>query len=106
LLAIAAPSLASVTQVPPAINQFTKVLDKNLGAARVFEPILSLQCSAAPLLTLWVGAATNLFKLLLKYRPEDKKEKKVRRGAAGAPPRRGSPVLRRSTGAPAEEGRG
>jgi large subunit ribosomal protein L7Ae len=39
-------------KVPPAINQFSKVLDKNL--------------------------ATNLFKLLLKYRPEDKKEKKER----------------------------
>jgi hypothetical protein len=34
-LAIAAPSPALVTQVPPAINQFTKVLDKNLGASRV-----------------------------------------------------------------------
>ncbi|KAK3439815.1 hypothetical protein EUGRSUZ_B00159 [Eucalyptus grandis] len=34
-------------KVPPALNQFTKTLDKNL--------------------------ATNLFKMLLKYRPEDKK---------------------------------
>ena len=33
---------------------------------------------AWPLLTLRAAAATNLFKLLLKYRPEDKKEKKVR----------------------------
>jgi len=39
-------------KVPPAINQFTKVLDKNL--------------------------ASNLFKLLLKYRPENKAEKKER----------------------------
>ncbi|GAB4828000.1 60S ribosomal protein L7a-1 [Ancistrocladus abbreviatus] len=39
-------------KVPPAINQFTKTLDKNL--------------------------ATNLFKLLLKYRPEDKAAKKER----------------------------
>ncbi|CAL0323288.1 unnamed protein product [Lupinus luteus] len=39
-------------KVPPALNQFTKTLDKNL--------------------------ATNLFKLLLKYRPEDKAEKKER----------------------------
>jgi len=39
-------------KVPPAINQFSKTLDKNL--------------------------AQNLFKLLLKYRPEDKKQKKER----------------------------
>ena len=31
------------------------------------------------------ATATNLFKLLLKYRPEDKKEKKVRHGTASAP---------------------
>ncbi|KAF1883753.1 hypothetical protein Lal_00012670 [Lupinus albus] len=40
-------------KVPPALNQFTKTLDKNLGT-------------------------TNLFKVLLKYRPEDKAEKKER----------------------------
>ncbi|KAK4746665.1 hypothetical protein SAY87_025702 [Trapa incisa] len=39
-------------KVPPALNQFTKTLDKNL--------------------------ATNLFKMLLKYRPEDKVAKKER----------------------------
>ncbi|XP_062090793.1 large ribosomal subunit protein eL8y-like isoform X1 [Humulus lupulus] len=39
-------------KVPPQLNQFTKTLDKNL--------------------------ATSLFKLLLKYRPEDKAEKKER----------------------------
>ncbi|KAH7518931.1 hypothetical protein FEM48_Zijuj09G0223500 [Ziziphus jujuba var. spinosa] len=39
-------------KVPPALNQFTKTLDKNL--------------------------ATSLFKMLLKYRPEDKAEKKER----------------------------
>ncbi|KAF6161544.1 hypothetical protein GIB67_009423 [Kingdonia uniflora] len=39
-------------KVPPALNQFTKTLDKNL--------------------------ASNLFKMLLKYRPEDKAEKKER----------------------------
>lgn len=39
-------------KVPPALNQFTKTLDKNVAA--------------------------NLFKLLLKYRPEDKAEKKAR----------------------------
>ena len=37
-------------KVPPPLNQFTKTLDKNL--------------------------ATNLFKMLLKYRPEDKAAKK------------------------------
>ncbi|XP_019454256.1 PREDICTED: 60S ribosomal protein L7a-2-like isoform X2 [Lupinus angustifolius] len=39
-------------KVPPALNQFTKTLDKNL--------------------------ATSLFKILLKYRPEEKAEKKER----------------------------
>eukprot|EP00475_Leptophrys_vorax_P004095 TRINITY_DN1242_c0_g1_i1.p1 TRINITY_DN1242_c0_g1~~TRINITY_DN1242_c0_g1_i1.p1 ORF type:complete len:270 (+),score=52.94 TRINITY_DN1242_c0_g1_i1:134-943(+) len=39
-------------KVPPAINQFTRALDKNL--------------------------ATSLFKLLLKYRPEDRAAKKAR----------------------------
>ncbi|KAJ4791341.1 60S ribosomal protein L7a [Rhynchospora pubera] len=39
-------------KVPPALNQFTKTLDKNL--------------------------ATNLFKMLLKYRPEDRAAKKER----------------------------
>ncbi|XP_022983551.1 60S ribosomal protein L7a-2-like [Cucurbita maxima] len=39
-------------KVPPALNQFTKTLDKNL--------------------------ATNLFKMLLKYRPEDKAQKRER----------------------------
>ncbi|KAI3935474.1 hypothetical protein MKW98_027614 [Papaver atlanticum] len=39
-------------KVPPTLNQFTKTLDKNL--------------------------ATNLFKMLLKYRPEDKAAKKER----------------------------
>ncbi|KAL5581408.1 hypothetical protein UlMin_013850 [Ulmus minor] len=44
--------LSQRLKVPPALNQFTKTLDKNL--------------------------ATNLFKMLLKYRPEDKAEKKER----------------------------
>merc|ERR1712100_725812 len=39
-------------RVPPAINQFTKTLDKNM--------------------------ATNLFKMLMKYRPEDNAQKKER----------------------------
>ncbi|KAG0524359.1 hypothetical protein BDA96_07G204000, partial [Sorghum bicolor] len=39
-------------KVPPTLNQFTRTLDKNL--------------------------ATNLFKMLLKYRPEDKAAKKER----------------------------
>ncbi|KAJ3339698.1 60S ribosomal protein L8B [Gonapodya sp. JEL0774] len=43
-------------KVPPAINQFTKTLDKN--------------------------TATQLFKLLVKYRPESKADKKVRLTAA------------------------
>ncbi|KXS21252.1 L30e-like protein [Gonapodya prolifera JEL478] len=43
-------------KVPPAINQFTKTLDKN--------------------------TATHLFKLLVKYRPESKQDKKARLAAA------------------------
>ena len=39
-------------KVPPAVNQFNKTLDKNL--------------------------ATNLFKMLMKYRPEDDAQKKER----------------------------
>jgi large subunit ribosomal protein L7Ae len=39
-------------RIPPAINQFTKTLDKNM--------------------------ATNLFKMLMKYRPEDNAQKKER----------------------------
>lgn len=39
-------------QVPPALNRFTKAIDKN--------------------------TAQNIFKLLLKYRPEDKAAKKER----------------------------
>ena len=39
-------------RVPPAINQFTKTMDKNM--------------------------ATNLFKMLMKYRPEDNAQKKER----------------------------
>ena len=39
-------------KVPPAVNQFNNTLDKNL--------------------------ATNLFKLLMKYRPEDAAQKKER----------------------------
>ena len=42
----------AVLQVPPALNRFTKAADKNL--------------------------AETLFKLLLKYRPEDKAAKKQR----------------------------
>ncbi|KAJ3281000.1 60S ribosomal protein L8B, partial [Blyttiomyces sp. JEL0837] len=45
-------------KVPPAINQFSKVLDKN--------------------------TATQAFKLLSKYRPETKVEKKARLSAAAA----------------------
>jgi len=39
-------------KIPPAVNQFTKVLERN--------------------------AATQLFKLLVKYMPEDKLNKKKR----------------------------
>ena len=44
--------MAAVLQVPPALNRFTKAADKNL--------------------------AETVFKLLLKYRPEDKAAKKQR----------------------------
>lgn len=44
--------LGALLQVPPALNRFTKAADKNL--------------------------AETVFKLLLKYRPEDKAAKKQR----------------------------
>ena len=44
--------LSAALQVPPALNRFTKAADKNL--------------------------AETVFKLLLKYRPEDKAAKKQR----------------------------
>ena len=44
--------MSAVLQVPPALNRFTKAADKNL--------------------------AETVFKLLLKYRPEDKAAKKQR----------------------------
>lgn len=53
-------------KVPPAINQFTKVLDKN--------------------------TAGSLFKLLMKYRPEDKAAKKARLLATAQSEKAGSTV--------------
>ncbi|KAF4377782.1 hypothetical protein G4B88_031448 [Cannabis sativa] len=72
-------------KVPPQLNQFTKTLDKNLGMNRNNNPFLT----GSELLILYDGGisvginddyldATSLFKLLLKYRPEDKAEKKER----------------------------
>ncbi|GJN38488.1 hypothetical protein PR202_gb27535 [Eleusine coracana subsp. coracana] len=65
-------------KVPPALNQFTRTLDKNLGMFRELplnlgpgKRIASVWCSA-------VLCSTNLFKMLLKYRPEDKAAKKER----------------------------
>ena len=63
--------------MPPAINQFSKVLDKNLGAPSPRLPTPSHESRLTR--RLLPTTAQNLFKLLLKYRPEDKKEKKVRR---------------------------
>ena len=45
-------SSSSLSQVPPALNRFSKAMDKN--------------------------SAATLFKLLLKYKPEDKAAKKER----------------------------
>ena len=76
---ICTDDLARNQQVPPAINQFSKTLDKNLGVCPT-GPFENTMC-----LTRYL-AAQNLFKLLLKYRPEDKKQKKVRRlGACDSP---------------------
>ncbi|KAA0065509.1 60S ribosomal protein L7a-2-like isoform X2 [Cucumis melo var. makuwa] len=44
-------------KIPPSSNQFTKTFDKNL--------------------------ATNLFKMLLKYRAEDKSQKRYKWSSAG-----------------------
>ncbi len=46
------PPCPRAAQVPPAINRFTRTLDKNM--------------------------AEGLFKVLMKYRPEDKATKKDR----------------------------
>jgi large subunit ribosomal protein L7Ae len=53
-------------KVPPALNQFTKALDKN--------------------------TAGNLFKLMMKYRPEDKAEKKERLLAKAAAEKDGKTI--------------
>ncbi|WVY96065.1 hypothetical protein V8G54_028216 [Vigna mungo] len=69
-------------KVPPALNQFTKTLDKNLGIS--LTETLGHACGEAIIygrleaVCLELGSATNLFKMLLKYRPEDKAEKKER----------------------------
>jgi large subunit ribosomal protein L7Ae len=58
--------LSQRLKVPPALNQFSKALDKN--------------------------SAGNLFKLLMKYRPEDKAEKKERLQAKAAAEKDGKTV--------------
>jgi len=58
--------LSQRLKVPPAINQFTKCLDKNL--------------------------ASSLFKLLLKYRPEDRAAKKARLTAQAEAEKEGKSV--------------
>ncbi|CAN1302682.1 60S ribosomal protein L7a-2 [Linum perenne] len=55
-------------KVPPAVNQFTKALDKNLGQ-------ISVDFLFCFILLLFIHV---MFKLLLKYRPEDKAAKKER----------------------------
>ncbi|RYR15224.1 hypothetical protein Ahy_B04g071949 isoform A [Arachis hypogaea] len=98
-------------KVPPALNQFTKTLDKNLGQSLTqsffylyFSDALLINlldtytlllnymfyCEVIVLCTISIKpqrslnafimspVATSLFKILLKYRPEDKAEKKER----------------------------
>jgi len=62
--------LYSRLKVPPAINQFTRTLDKN--------------------------TATELFKLLHKYRPESRQEKKARLLALGEVKAKGAEVPKAS----------
>ncbi|KAI9092675.1 50S ribosomal protein L30e-like protein [Phlyctochytrium arcticum] len=64
-------------KVPPAINQFTKTVDKNTG-----ESLLMSYFADFIFLILLHSTATQLFKLLNKYRPESKVEKKGRLTAA------------------------
>jgi hypothetical protein len=77
-------------KVPPSIAQFSQTLDLNMGARlpRPRSPRAGSIAAAAPVLvhavpltvTAWGchRAATNLFKLLDKYRPEEKAAKKAR----------------------------
>uniref|UniRef100_A0A7S0R846 60S ribosomal protein L7a n=1 Tax=Pyramimonas obovata TaxID=1411642 RepID=A0A7S0R846_9CHLO len=58
--------LSQRLKVPPSLNQFTKALDKN--------------------------TAGNLFKLMMKYRPEDKAEKKERLLAKAAAEKDGKTI--------------
>ena len=60
-------------KVPPSINQFTQTLDKQTGSTRNISMfLLSL------LICVFLATATQLFKLLHKYRPETKVQKRER----------------------------
>jgi large subunit ribosomal protein L7Ae len=69
-------------KVPPALNQFTKTLDKNLGESFSLVFVLFVMYHQVMVSEFLRGfewtSATSLFKLLLKYRPEDKAAKKER----------------------------
>ncbi|TXG54413.1 hypothetical protein EZV62_019669 [Acer yangbiense] len=65
-------------KVPPALNQFTKTLDKNLGLRYTYATITLAMLFRLFAVIFGELHATSLFKLLLKYRPEDKAAKKER----------------------------
>lgn len=63
-------------KVPPAVNQFTRTLDKNTGT--------TLPSLAPFRFTNFFPLATQALRLLSKYQPESKVEKKARLAAMAA----------------------
>lgn len=67
-------------KVPPSINQFTQTLDKQTGMEEIVLylsdiPVAKVFTGGS---TVLVSTATQLFKLLHKYRPETKIQKRER----------------------------
>jgi large subunit ribosomal protein L7Ae len=67
-------------KVPPALNQFSKTIDKNQGKnyGSIFYGPSPLILSVSPILIINISIASQLLKLLAKYKPESHKEKHQR----------------------------
>lgn len=61
-------------KVPPALNQFSKTIDRNQGKSWSRTHFLTL----SPILIINISIASQLLKLLAKYKPESHKEKHQR----------------------------